>query len=465
MSFEKSIQYSAPIIGNADAKKILNDSVIEINNLSKQYQIYANPRERLKQFVLPRLQRFARNKPRQYYEEFCAVNNVSLDVKKGETIGIIGRNGSGKSTLLQMICGTLTPTHGNINTSGRIAALLELGSGFNPEFTGRENVYLNASIIGLTKEETDTRINDILGFAEIGNFIEQPVKTYSSGMLVRLAFSVIAHVDADILVIDEALAVGDAIFTQKCMRYLRRFMEKGTVLFVSHDIGSVNNLCKKAIWLDEGAVKLYGSAKEVTQAYSEFCAQESYGNNTKLTRLKKEKVEKVKAETRTDSDTRITFYEDIANSDGWITGGAEILDVSFSTPEGEPITTFVGGEKVTLRVRAIIHSELSSPIIGFFVKDRLGQPLFGEHTYTYVQPPIPAASGEILDAEFIFSLPLLPNGDYSMTVSIADGDPSNHVQHHWLHDAVLIKVFSPKLRYGLVGIEFESVKVNKGIQR
>lgn len=215
---------------------------IRVSNLSKCYQIYNAPRDRLKQFVLPRLHRLAGRAPKQYFREFWALRDVSFEIKKGETVGIIGRNGSGKSTLLQMICGTLNPTSGSIQTNGRIAALLELGSGFNPEFTGRENVYMNASVLGLRNEEIDTRFEDIVTFSDIGDFIEQPVKTYSSGMMVRLAFAVIAHVDAEILVVDEALAVGDAFFTQKCMRFLRNFMKTGTILFVSHDTGAVVNL-------------------------------------------------------------------------------------------------------------------------------------------------------------------------------------------------------------------------------
>ncbi|MCK5232398.1 MAG: ABC transporter ATP-binding protein [Desulfobulbaceae bacterium] len=226
-----------------------SEIVIKVENLSKCFQIYDQPHDRLKQSIYPRLQRLAGKPPKQYFSEFWALQDISLQVKKGETVGIIGRNGSGKSTLLQMICGTLYPTTGSIQTTGRVVALLELGSGFNPEFTGRENVYMNAAVIGLSKKETDTRFDDIVAFADIGDFIEQPVKTYSSGMMVRLAFAVIAHVDADILVVDEALAVGDAFFTQKCMRFMRNLMKTGTVLFVSHDTGSVRNLCTKAIWI------------------------------------------------------------------------------------------------------------------------------------------------------------------------------------------------------------------------
>ena len=186
-------------------------------------------------------------------KDFYALRDISFDVSRGETVGIIGRNGSGKSTLLQIIAGTLSPSEGQVSVRGRVAALLELGAGFNPDYTGRENAYLNAQLLGLSKSQVDERFEDIAAFADIGEFIDQPVKVYSSGMYVRLAFAVVAHVDADVLIIDEALAVGDAFFTQKCMRFLRSFMSRGTVLFVSHDTGSVRNLCNRAIWLEKEA--------------------------------------------------------------------------------------------------------------------------------------------------------------------------------------------------------------------
>jgi ABC-type polysaccharide/polyol phosphate transport system ATPase subunit len=246
-----------------------DNTVISVQSLGKRYEIYDRPGDRLKQFILPRASRALGLPIRQHFREFWALNDVSFEVGRGETVGIIGRNGSGKSTLLQMICGTLNPTSGSIWVQGKVAALLELGSGFNPEFTGRENVHMNAALLGLRSDQIESRFDDIVAFADIGDHIEQPVKTYSSGMLVRLAFAVIAHVDADVLVIDEALAVGDAFFTQKCMRFLRSFMQTGTVLFVSHDTASIKNLCDRAIWLDQGRVVASGTPKDVCEQYLE----------------------------------------------------------------------------------------------------------------------------------------------------------------------------------------------------
>jgi lipopolysaccharide transport system ATP-binding protein len=245
-----------------------DDIAIRVAGLSKCYQIYDAPRDRLKQFILPRIRRFFRRKPKQYFREFWALKDVSFEVKKGETVAIIGRNGSGKSTLLQMICGTLNPTSGSIQTNGRIAALLELGSGFNPEFTGRENVYMNAAVLGLSQAEVDQRFEEITDFAGIGKFIDQPVKTYSSGMSVRLAFAISVCVDPDILVVDEALAVGDAAFQFKCLERLQSLTQSGTtLLFVSHDLSMVKNFCQSAIYLDSGSERAQGSPDEISELY------------------------------------------------------------------------------------------------------------------------------------------------------------------------------------------------------
>jgi lipopolysaccharide transport system ATP-binding protein len=245
-------------------------AVIRATHLGKCYEIYESPRDRLKQFVLPKIQRLMGRQPRRYYREFWALQDVSFEIARGETIGVIGRNGSGKSTLLQMICGTVSPTLGSVETEGRISALLELGAGFNPEFTGRENVYLNGAIFGLNKAEIDARFDNIAGFADIGDFIEQPVKTYSSGMYVRLAFAVSISVDPEILIVDEALSVGDARFQAKCMKRIKTIQQNGTsVLFVSHDVGSVRTLCERALWLDNGHLRMNGGVFPVTGSFME----------------------------------------------------------------------------------------------------------------------------------------------------------------------------------------------------
>lgn len=443
---------------------------IKVENISKCYHIYDRPQDRLKQSLLPRMQRLCGLNAKTYFQEFWALNEICFNVRKGETVGIIGRNGSGKSTLLQMICGTLTPTNGSIETGGKVAALLELGSGFNPEFTGRENVYLAASIYGLTKQEVDTRFAAIAAFADIGDFIEQPVKTYSSGMYVRLAFAVIAHVDADILVVDEALAVGDAVFTQKCMRFIRKFKENGTLLFVSHDMNSVLNLCERAIWLHEGKVKQLGESKYVAEGYLQYTLQEVYGEEALLESFCDKKnlainreiddSSKEHAENGYGSEFGIALNLNEAN--GWKSGAGEITTIDFIDVYKTSRNVFEGGEKVLLRISAFAHKDFDKPILGFLVRDRLGQDLFGDNTLPFTgRNEVVIKAGESFYAEFVFKLPMLPNGQYVMMASLANGELNDHVQHHWLHDAVVIHVSSSKVRWGLVGIPFDAVTLSR----
>jgi lipopolysaccharide transport system ATP-binding protein len=447
-----------------------SEIAIKIENLSKCYQSYAAPHDRLKQSIYPRLQRLVGKQPTLYHREFWALKDVSFEIKKGETVGIIGRNGSGKSTLLQMICGTLNPTIGTIQTHGRIAALLELGSGFNPEFTGRENVYMNAAVLGLSREEIDARFDQIIAFADIGDFIEQPVKTYSSGMYVRLAFAVITHVDADILVVDEALSVGDAVFTQKCMRFIRDFQNRGTLLFVSHDASAVQNLCESAIWLEHGQIRMAGTSKAVSQAYLQYTLQEVYGDEAKLTSMAsvgataKLVVEEREPDQETlpiiDYGAIVTVRDNMAAAMGWETGRAYILSLFLKQLSPGPEGVFEGGERVRMTIRAKAHEPLKNPIIGFVVRDRLGQDLFGENTLPFTNSmPTPIEADMTFEAVFEFRLPMLQNGQYAVMCSVADGDIYNNVQHHWMHDALIINVSSSKMRYGLVGIPFERVEL------
>ena len=442
----------------------MSDIAIKVENLSKCYQIYDKPQDRL-------LQMLARGR-KQYFKEFWALKDVSFEIKKGETVGIIGRNGSGKSTLLQMICGTLNPTSGSIQTNGRIAALLELGSGFNPEFTGRENVYMNASVLGLSNQEIDARFDDIVAFADIGDFIGQPVKTYSSGMLVRLAFAVIAHVDADILVVDEALAVGDAFFTQKCMRFLRNFMKKGTVLFVSHDTGAVVNLCSKAVLLSHGQIVKTGSPKDVTQQYLATL----YESNQTVDGLQIDEINASVNEVESPSEYRdmrenlinastlrndIEVFEFTMDQEGFGTGQAKIVSVRILDRDSAPLSWVVGGEDVVLEIKCLIHKDMLNPIVGFQFKDRLGQVVFCDNTFlTYQHSPLIADAGSVIIARFEFRLPVLPSGDYSISPAIAEGSQKEHVQHSWLHDALIVRVHASIVCLGLVGLPMKKITLD-----
>lgn len=433
-----------------------SDIAISVRQVGKTFRLYKRPQDRL-------LQRFSR-KP--LFREFHALSDISFEVKKGETVGIIGRNGSGKSTLLQLICGTLTPTHGDIQVNGRVAALLELGAGFNPEFTGRENVYLNATILGLTREEIDARLDDIFTFADIGEFVDQPVKTYSSGMYVRLAFAVIAHVDADILVIDEALAVGDALFTQKCMRFLREFREKGTILFVSHDSHAVTNLCQHAIWLKEGQIAERGPAKDVAEAYlASLFASSNRKDDAPAGEATMAKPEEWVDQrlpylnaSNLRNDIEVFRFDPKASAFGH--GHAAITNVRLENDEGQPLAWVVGGEVVTLRVTVQCRLPLDRPIVGFYVKDRLGQNLFGDNTYlTYADKPVQVDEGGELQVRFRFPMPLLPVGDYSIAVAVANGTQLEHVHHHWIHDALIFRSQCSAVASGLVGIPMLSIEL------
>ncbi|TAM45920.1 MAG: ABC transporter ATP-binding protein [Gammaproteobacteria bacterium] len=441
-----------------------SDVAIRVTNISKCYQIYDKPQHRL-------LQGLFRGR-KQFYREFWALKDVSFEVKKGETVGIIGRNGSGKSTLLQLICGILTPTAGELEIRGRVAALLELGAGFNPEFTGRENAYMNAAIMGLSSEEIDARFDDIAAFADIGEFIDQPVKSYSSGMYMRLAFAVAAHLDADILIVDEALAVGDAFFTQKCMRFLRKFRESGAILFVSHDSASVINLCHRSIWLDKGSVQRTGTAKEVCEAYLEAYFETQQGPST-VARVDNKKPAGAPQQGAL-QDQRLKFINSsplrndieifVFNPDkaAFGKGGARITNVNLVSETGDTLVWVVGGEMVCLTIQVKMLQDISSLIIGFIVKDKLGQALFSDNTYlTYAGNPQCFAKEEMVEARFSFQMPILPAGEYSLAAAIAEGTQDNHVQHHWIHDAMIFKSHSSSVCTGLVGVPMSDISIRK----
>lgn len=406
--------------------------------------MYSSPKDRLKELLHPF------NK--KYHKEFWALKNVNFEVKKGETIGIIGQNGSGKSTLLQLICRVLQPTFGHVEVNGKISALLELGSGFNPEFTGRENVYVQGAIQGFTREEIDKKFSEIVEFADIGEFLDQPLKTYSSGMMVRLAFSVATSVNPDILIIDEALAVGDAFFVQKCMRFLHEFKKKGTIFFVSHDVNAVVNLTNKAILLDKGQITMFESPKTVSEKYLEkiYAIQNDDIDNSNLAKVEKiietdlshnesehnQSGANPVDELMSPANSELFNNEQLSSSFG--RGGAKITDVFLSDSSGKNLSLLSGGEKVQLRIVCKAIQKIVSPIIGFQVKDRLGQLLFGDVTsYAYMNRPLDIKEADVFTAEFVFDMPMLQQGDYSIAVAIAEGTQENHIQHHWIHEALI----------------------------
>jgi lipopolysaccharide transport system ATP-binding protein len=464
-----------------------SDLSISASGLSKAYLIYSQPTDRLLQSVVPRLQRVVRPVvgslgikvvEKAYFSRHWALEALDFSVARGETLGVIGRNGSGKSTLLQLVCGTLTPTSGEVKVRGRVAALLELGSGFNPEYTGRENVFLNASVLGLTQDEILARIDDILAFADIGDFVNQPVKTYSSGMAMRLAFAVIAHVDADILIIDEALAVGDAYFQQKCLRWLKQFRETGTVLFCGHDTGAILSLCQRALWLDKGHLQMEGSAKDVCEAYAAAIQAQAMGLPERVVRIARSRPSLVATDNNSKStsapieqaakralppppQTEPAIFDFSEKSSSFGSGQAEIVEARITASDGASLSWIEGGEPVTITVRVLIKADMESPIVGFFVKDRLGQPLLGDNTFlAYADQGLAFKDGQEAVARFVFDLPFLASGRYSLTVAIASGTLETHVQHHWLHDALMFDVHSQYRNGVMVAVPMREITLN-----
>lgn len=439
-----------------------SELVVSVKELSKFYEVYQKPIYRLLQFIVPRIYRIFRREVPKFYQEFWALRDVSFDLRKGEVLGIVGRNGSGKSTLLQIITGTLQPTSGEVLINGRVAALLELGSGFNPEFSGRENIFMSASILGLSRQEIDSRFEKIVRFADIGDFVEQPVKTYSSGMYVRLAFAVVAHVDADILIIDEALAVGDAFFTQKCMRFLREFMKNRVVIFVSHDTSSVLSLCSKAIWLEKGRAVMAGKPGLVCESYLQsFYERTILGTNQLVaSNPVQSNIGPQNSDVPADS---ISVVDNFESSRAFGKGNAQIVEVGLLDRTNRVLRWIRGGEIVKIRIIGKVVNEINQPIIGFFIKDRLGQMLFGDNTYLeYKDKDVKCEANSTLCAEFMFQMPWLPKGDFSITVSFASGSQAEHEQEHWIHDALIFKSESHRVCNGLVGIPMIETKLEFG---
>ncbi|KAA0083041.1 ABC transporter ATP-binding protein [Trinickia soli] len=461
-----------------------SDIVIRAHSISKGFESYERPADRLKRSMfallarvtpIPTLRSVFMRCSRECVRTFWALKGLDFEIARGETVGIIGRNGSGKSTLLQVICGTLAPTEGEVRIDGRIAALLELGSGFDVEYTGRENIYLNAQLHGLTRQQIDERYDEIVAFADIGDFIDQPVKTYSSGMFVRLAFAVIAHVDADILVVDEALAVGDAFFTQKCMRFLRSFQQHGTVLFVSHDSSAVRSLCNRVIWLDRGGMREMGVPKDVCTHYFEAFYKQgqskgdpSTGRDEANVDAQAQRIAALSTTVQT-ADQRQLFPRDPGAATAVQAAfGVDphalppervsplIESVQLSNEHGSAIHWVVGGEHVLLRIITRRPAANAAAVIAFFVKDRLGQPLFGDDT-VLANTDLVEASSDALVAEFVFEMPILPPGDYAFTALVGTGSNARPTVLDCLHDALIIKSESPSVATGLVGIPMTNV--------
>lgn len=444
-----------------------SETAISVRELAKCFHIYEKPRDRL-------LQMFARNR-KQYFREFWALNNVSFDVRKGETVGIVGRNGSGKSTLLQMICGTLNPTHGTITTNGRIAALLELGSGFNPEFSGRENVFMNAAVLGLTREETEKKFSAIEAFAEIGDFIDQPVKTYSSGMMVRLAFAVAINVDPQILIVDEALSVGDELFQRKCFARIEAIKESGaTILFVSHSGGAVIDLCDRAILLDGGQKLTEGTPKTIIGKYQKLL----YAPADKVAAIRAQiildaeqtrglsdgpdaesRVHRVSRSTGCESseyyDPHLQSKSVLAyESHGAVISGSQLHDLA-----GERVNCLKRGQIYTYSYEVDFNCSATAVRLGMMIKTLSGIELGGavsapglEESVTYI------AAGSTIRATFDFECNLNP-GTYFLNAGVVGTVGESETYLHRLLDACLFRVLPLPRDMSTGTVDFKCIPV------
>lgn len=395
-------------------------AVISVQNISKVYHLYRHPFDRL-------LGSFALARKRT--SEFWALRNINLRVDKGEVFAILGPNGSGKSTLLQIITGILKPTSGRVLCAGRVAALLELGAGFNPEFSGRDNVLLNGEIMGLSRKELDKAFPKIEAFAEIGRFIDRPVKEYSSGMYVRLAFSTAIHVDPEILIVDEALAVGDAIFASRCIHKFEELRQrKVTVLLVSHDLGLVKRLADRAAFMLEGKVVMEGTPKDAVNQYVGFVLDREREN--------RERDDAGSAGTAATSSFR--------HGDG----ASKIIDVRLLNGAGEPCHNFRPGESIVIRIQAVFRRSVSDPVVGILVRNRIGMDVFGTNTRIERVDLGTVQAGETLELEFELDC-LLSRQEYTLTVAT---QYRNGLSQDWLDDVTDFRVLDTKDVAGVLNL-------------
>lgn len=398
----------------------MNDIAITGINITKKYKMYNKPIDRLKES-------FNISKKEKYSREFHALNDINFEIKKGESVGIIGKNGSGKSTLLKIITGVLNPTSGSIKVDGKISAILELGAGFNPDYTGMENIYLSGTIMGYSKEQIEKKLPGIISFADIGDFIYQPVKTYSSGMYVRLAFSVAINVDPEILIVDEALSVGDIRFQQKCLRKIEELKVDKTILFVSHDLLQMSKFCDRLIWINEGQLISSGDPEDISKQYQAFMAGSTLDDYE----------EDIAIEYENDSneidpiDKSLQMFGD---------NKAKIRGISIFNDRNMKIQQINMGEKITVSIKVSYNESLVNPIIGFTLKDRIGNIVTQTNTFALKQSMKNTLINKNYIYNFEFIVPPLKGGTYTVSPAVASGTQIEHTQHCWVHDALIIKV-------------------------
>lgn len=400
---------------------------VEFQGVSKSYAIYDTPEDRLKELLT--LNRWKRHR------DFWALENIGFEVRRGETFCIIGENGSGKSTLLQIVAGILQPTAGTVTVGGRVAALLELGAGFNPEFTGHDNVFLNASLLGLTTRQIEQRYPEIVEFADIGDFINQPVKTYSSGMVVRLAFAVAIHVDPEILLVDEALAVGDFGFRQRCLRKVYEFRARGvTILFVSHSTTDVRAIGDRVLWLERGRTAALGDAEQVLAAYQAAMTRKDSSYQLRHARA----AEREDGAPPAEAPQVVESIPNVDRRQG--NGRAEVMGIAVVSEHGQPIHTLQPGSRIVVRISVRAREEIRRPVVGYLVRNQLGLDFSGTNTARegYHLPPL--ERGGVLTVDFATDLPELSPASFSFSPWISDDTLQGPVICDWVDNALALQV-------------------------
>jgi ABC-type polysaccharide/polyol phosphate transport system ATPase subunit len=418
-------------------------SIVSVSNVSKCFRVYERPSDHLKEALT-----FGRGR---YHSEFWAVRDVTFDIEPGTCLGIIGENGSGKSTLLRMIAGVVRPTGGQVSVRGRVSALLELGAGFNPDFTGRDNVTLNASILGFSESQTAERMPLIEQFAEIGDFINRPVRTYSSGMFVRLAFAVAINMDPEILIVDEALSVGDIFFQQRCMRRIHALKAQGvTILFVSHDLGAVRSLADRTLWMEHGQMRQMGPTDDVTSRY--LATMVTRGNADVMG------GDAIGSPLDTSGELQLApeglaripeFVDRLANVDRrYGNGKARIMGIGVFSAAGAPVTSAAQGDRVCVRISVEFLDTVERPNVGFMLRNRLGDDVMGTNLLYEGEAMDAAGAGERVSVDFVMDLPHLRAGFYHLSPAIADGTMDQYEHCDWIDNAFALEVVERTTTYG-----------------
>lgn len=431
-------------------------NAIEVNNVTKIYRLYDKPIDRLKESLSV--------SRKEYHKDFYALSEIDFEVEKGQTVGIIGTNGSGKSTILKIITGVLTPTTGQVKVEGKISALLELGAGFNMDYTGIENIYMNGTMMGFSKKEMDVKLKDILDFADIGDFVYQPVKTYSSGMFVRLAFALAINVEPEILIVDEALSVGDVFFQSKCYRRMEEIRKMGTtILMVTHDMGSIIKYCDKVVLLDKGRFIAQGTAGKMVDLYKKILAGQMEQLQTELSDMNDffdDAIDKADIglyrENQPDGQKQAGLMKDRLTINPSLTeygdGRAELFDMGLFDERGNLTNLLLKGEMFTIKERIRFNTKIQSPIFTYTIKDKKGTDLTGTNTMFEGTEIKPVKSGDIYDISFTQKM-TLQGGEYLLSMSCTGFENGEHVVYHRLYDVLNLTVISNKNTVGVYDME------------